>query len=142
MIRNQMIIADTGFFLALLDRNDGHHKIAVAKLKQLNEPLVTTIPVITEATHLILTRLGWPSLIRFIESIDNGFVSLFEIPIDHFGSVSKLMRKYRGLPMDFADASLIVLADSLGHGRVLSTDTRDFKAYRWKERKPFENLLV
>jgi predicted nucleic acid-binding protein len=137
-----MIIADTGFFLALLDRNDDHHKIAVAKLKQLNEPLVTTIPVITEATHLILTRLGRPSLIRFIESIDSGFVSLFEISIDHFGRISKLKRKYRDLPMDFADASLIVLAESLGHGRVLSTDTRDFKAYRWKERKPFENLLV
>ncbi len=52
------------------------------------------------------------------------------------------MRKYSELPMDLADASLVILAEHLGHGRILTTDTRDFNAYRWKERKPFENLLV
>jgi len=51
------------------------------------------------------------------------------------------MRKYADLPMDLADASLVILAEHLGHGRILTTDTRDFDAYRWKERKPFENLL-
>jgi hypothetical protein len=44
--------------------------------------------------------------------------------------------------MDLADASLVVLAEELGHGRILSTDQRDFGTYRWKEREPFENLLL
>ena len=44
--------------------------------------------------------------------------------------------------MDLADASLVILAEHLGHGRILTTDNRDFKAYRWKERKPLENLLA
>ena len=52
------------------------------------------------------------------------------------------MRKYSELPMDLADASLVILAEHLGHGRILTTDKRDFNAYRWKERKPFENLLA
>jgi hypothetical protein len=26
-------------------------------------------------------------------------------------------------------------------GRILSTDRRDFRTYRWKKRKPFKNLL-
>jgi hypothetical protein len=34
--------------------------------------------------------------------------------------------------MDFADASLVLLAEHLGHGRILSTDRRDFHTYRWK----------
>jgi predicted nucleic acid-binding protein len=51
------------------------------------------------------------------------------------------MEKYADLPMDLADGSLIVLAEHLGHGRILSTDQRDFNAYRWKQNKPFENLL-
>ena len=51
------------------------------------------------------------------------------------------MRRYADLPMDLADASLVLLAEHLGHGRILSTDTRDFGAYRWKSRKPFKNLL-
>jgi len=43
--------------------------------------------------------------------------------------------------MDLADASLVVLAESLGHGRILTTDQRDFHTYRWKTRRPFESLL-
>ena len=44
--------------------------------------------------------------------------------------------------MDLADASLLVLAEHPGHGRILSTDQRDFKSYRWKQRRPFRNLLL
>jgi predicted nucleic acid-binding protein len=55
--------------------------------------------------------------------------------------IAELMEKYRTLPIDLADASLVLLAEHLGHGRILSTDARDFNAYRWKERKPFQNLL-
>jgi uncharacterized protein len=43
--------------------------------------------------------------------------------------------------MDLADASLVILAEELGSGRILSTDQRDFRTYRWKTRKPFQNLL-
>ena len=44
--------------------------------------------------------------------------------------------------MDLADASLGVLAQELGEGRILSTDARDFDGYRWKNRKPLLNLLL
>jgi predicted nucleic acid-binding protein len=44
--------------------------------------------------------------------------------------------------MDLADASLVILAEQLGTGRISSTDRRDLGAYRWKERKPFKHLLV
>jgi len=50
--------------------------------------------------------------------------------------------EYADLPMDLADASLVILAEHLGHGRILSTDARDFGAYRWKQHEPFENLLL
>lgn len=52
------------------------------------------------------------------------------------------MERYQDLPMDFADASLVILAEELGTGRILSTDERDFQTYRWKNRKPFKNLLL
>ncbi|NNJ83888.1 MAG: VapC toxin family PIN domain ribonuclease, partial [Gammaproteobacteria bacterium] len=51
-------------------------------------------------------------------------------------------RQYESLPMDFADASLVILAEHLGHGRIVSTDRRDFDAYRWKNHHPFRNLLM
>jgi len=51
------------------------------------------------------------------------------------------MDKYGELPMDLADASLVILAEELGTGEILSTDRRDFHTYRWKNRKPFRSLL-
>jgi len=43
--------------------------------------------------------------------------------------------------MDLANGSLVVLAEGIGHGRIVSTDQRDFNSYRWKNREPFRNLL-
>jgi len=51
------------------------------------------------------------------------------------------MDKSRDLPMDLADASWVICAEESGDGRILSTDQRDFGTYRWKQRKPFKNLL-
>ena len=51
------------------------------------------------------------------------------------------MQKYRDLPMDLADASLVILAEELGSGQILSVDYRDFNSYRWKNTEPFQNLF-
>ena len=51
------------------------------------------------------------------------------------------MEKYQNLPMDLADASLVLLAEEIGSGRIFSTDERDFQTYKWKNHHPFENLL-
>lgn len=66
---------------------------------------------------------------------------VWDIPAAAAAQVGLLPRKYAALPMGPADASLLLLAEHLGHGRILSTDSRDFGAYRWKNRKPFHNLL-
>jgi predicted nucleic acid-binding protein len=66
---------------------------------------------------------------------------LFDLAPNHLPRILELMEKYRDLPMDLADASLVVCAEAIGDGRILSTDRRDFGAYRWKERKPFKNLM-
>ncbi len=52
------------------------------------------------------------------------------------------MQRYVDLPMDLADASLVILAEERGSGRILSTDERDFATYRWKNHKPFKNVLL
>jgi hypothetical protein len=48
-----MILADTGPLVALFDPADQDHKRCVAVLKGIQEPLCTTIPVLTEAFHLL-----------------------------------------------------------------------------------------
>jgi uncharacterized protein len=136
-----VIIADTGFWLALANRHDRNHAVARRALEAVREPLVTTWPVLTETSQLLLARLGTDALLRFTESAALGAFQLFELTLRHFPRMRTLMEKYRDLPMDLADASLVVLAEESGSGRILSTDRRDFGAYRWKNRRPFKNLL-
>lgn len=137
-----MVIADTGFWLALGNRKDRHHEPAKQRLAELEEPLITTWPVLTETCHLLVHRLGNPAQIKFMQSYETGAFEVFDLSQDHAPVLVKLMRKYANLPMDLADASLLVLAEHLGHGRILSTDQRDFKSYRWKQHRPFRNLLL
>ena len=48
------------------------------------------------------------------------------------------MAKYSDLPMDFADSTLVVLAEELGTRLVLTTDRRDFRIYRSANGSSFE----
>ena|GEM_PF-2287303 len=63
-----MIIADTGFFLALANADDLHHNAALKAFGDLNEPLITTWPVMTETSHLMLNRVGQQDLLSQIYS--------------------------------------------------------------------------
>jgi uncharacterized protein len=67
---------------------------------------------------------------------------LFELNRGYLARIQSLMDKYGDLPMDLADASLVILAEEAGHGDILSTDQRDFRTYRWKNRRSFKNLLL
>ena len=136
-----MILADTGFWLALANSRDRYHAIATRTLAGLSEALITTWPVLTEACHLMVARLGPMAAERLMTSGARGAFQIFELERSHLPRVAELMAKYRDLPMDLADASLVILAESIGSGRILSTDKRDFGTYRWKNRKPFRNLL-
>lgn len=137
-----MIIADTGFWLALANRRDANHETCREALATIEEGLITTWPVLTETCHLLTTRLGADASIRFLRSGRDGAYDLFALERSHLPRVESLMMKYQDLPMDLADASLVILAEQLGSGRILSTDRRDFHTYRWKNREPFCNLLA
>ena len=137
-----MILADTGFWLALANRGDAHHARAKAALAKHRGPYATTWPVMTETCHLLATRLGVDAELAFMRSAVAGAFTIFALDRAHLVRAEALMQKYRSLPMDLADASLVILAEESGTGDIFSTDARDFGAYRWKHRKPFKNLLL
>jgi predicted nucleic acid-binding protein len=136
-----MILADTGFFYALLDRDDAWHARCRDAAAALEEGLVTTWPVLTEAVHLVSRSLGVEPAAALMEEVADGEVVVWDMTPESRAKVPTLLRRYADLPMDLADASLVLLAESLGHGRILTTDQRDFRTYRWKTRRPFEPLL-
>lgn len=134
ILRNTLII-DTGFLVALFSNKDRFHETALSLRPKIdNKVWVTTWPVITEACHLLQS----PQLLSLCE---RKILNLFELRLEHFSRIQVLMTKYKDLPMDLADASLVILAEELGHGDIVSTDNRDFKTYRFKNHSPFRNLL-
>ncbi len=139
---NRLVIADSGYWVALGNPKDRYHQRALRLFNTLDAMPITTWPVITEVCHLLYTRAGHRAQLAFIESLTNGASRLFHLDKTHYGQIEDLMRRYRNLPMDLADASLVILAGALGHGRILSTDQRDFETYRWKNHEPFDNLLL
>ena len=137
-----MIIADTGFFVALGNRQDRHHLVAVQIISTLQEPLITTYPVITETSYLLARMGGLASQFAFLTEVAVGTFQIFDFQRYHIVRMVELMQRYDNLPMDLADASLVVLAEHLRHGRILTTDLRDFNIYRWNNTLSFENLLL
>jgi predicted nucleic acid-binding protein len=138
-----MILADSGFWIALGNRRDRHHAAACAALERYGKQgFVSTWPVLTEVTHLLAARVSVTQAITFVDRIARGACEIPDPPPDALSRAHALMSRYRDLPMDLADASLVILAEELGDGRILSTDRRDFDGYRWKNTQPFTNLLL
>jgi len=68
---------------------------------------------------------------------------IFQIPFQlsrAAASIRSVLRKYRDVPADFADACLIHLADELDTGEILTLDS-DFVRYRWRRNRPFQMLI-
>lgn len=137
-----MIALDSGFLYALADASDAWHPRAKALVGTHAEGWITTWPVLTEACYLLGARLGPEPAAVLMADVAARAIEVWSPPLDAVAGIPALLRKYAALPMDLADASLVLLAEHLGHGRILSTDERDFGAYRWKNRKPFRNLLA
>lgn len=140
-----MIIVDSGFWFGLFDKRDVYHPACCAFLKQCDEPLITTFPVLTEALHLLMRRGNTQLALKLLALLDTlhqqDVFTTFSLGDAHLPRLAQLMAQYADLPMDLADASLVLLAEHLGHGRILSSDQRDFHTYRWKNHQPFTNLL-
>jgi hypothetical protein len=51
------------------------------------------------------------------------------------------MQKFATVPMDFADATLVLLADALSVRDVLTLDRRGFRVFRDLRRRPFRLVL-
>lgn len=135
-----MILADSGFWVALINPRDRFHRRARDAMERLREPFATTWPVLTETMDMLIP-LGARGRERLRDYFFGGGLDLLDFTREEAKQMLQLMDRYADLPMDLADASLVVAAERLESGRILSTDARDFETYRWKNHQPFTNLL-
>ena len=128
-------LVDTGAILALLDADDAWHQRCAEVFPSLRLPLATSSAVLADLFHLVRARtreieLAW----QFLRS---DVVTVLPITDEDTPHLERLMLKYRDRPMDFADATLVRLAERETLPTVFTIDHDDFETYRIGVRSRF-----
>lgn len=133
-------LVDTGPLVAYLDARDPAHGEVANRLDVFTGVLATTGAVITEAMHFVSATRGGPRLLAdLVRTSGMGVFDLCRPP--EIDAAAALMEKYADTPMDFADATLVLLAEALGHSEILTLDRRGFSVFRTRRGRPFRRVL-
>ena len=128
------VIMDTGPWVAFIDRSEARHKECVGWLRQFNGSIFSSEAVLTEVLYLL--NFSYRSQSAAIDFVLKGAVSLVPLSLESLKKTEKLMEKHKDIPMDYADATLVSLADDLSIHHIISFD-KHFNIYRPSSKQPF-----
>ena len=134
----ETVITDAGIFVALIDKKDRWHEWADQAAEKLLPPFVTCEAAITEANYLLRNvSNGQQQLLSLIEK---GLVQIdFSLSVE-IVAIRQLMRKYADVPMDFADACLVRMSETIENSIVFTLDS-DFWVYRKNGKEPISLII-
>ncbi len=130
-------IVDTGPLAAWFRGNDPFHEVADNFFRRFDGGLLTTWPVVGEVTHLLRPE----AQLLFLAWVRKGGIEVTDIEAADLEPLERLIAKYRDQPMDFADATLVLLADRTGISDVITLDLRQFDVYRFRGNRRFNQLF-
>ena len=123
-----MILVDAGPLVALIHADDREHERCKDAFISLQDSMGTVWPALTEAMYLLsFSTRAQEALWELIEMQAVNILPLDESDVTR---MRELMRKYRDLPMDLADAALVRVAEREKLRRIFTLDRRDFAIYR------------
>lgn len=133
-------LLDTGPLVAVLNRRDPRHQECAEALGAFSGTLVTTGAVVTEAMHFVGGLPGGSEALAGL--LDDAQVDVRDcFAPGQLYAAAKLMKKYEDCPMDFADATLVLLAEETGFDQILTLDARGFRTYRYRGTRRFGLVL-
>jgi uncharacterized protein len=126
------IICDTGFFVASINDKDHYHQWAKRVAQQHKPPFYTCEAVIAEAAYLLHKELGAKGIAVLMKMLENGSVRIDFAITHHANRTATLLQRYENVPMDYADACVVVMAEQEKYKEhvILTTDDHDFRIYR------------
>lgn len=130
------LLLDTGAFVALLDKSERNHSRCAEFFRNFQGSLFTTEPVLTETVYLLGPSIKAQRIC--IDFIMHGGATLVPQSSESLERCIVLMEKYHDVPMDFADATLVALAEEADIEEVFTLDKRGFHTYRIGGRKKFQ----
>ncbi len=133
------ILIDAGPLIALFDRSDQYHLKSIAFLEDFVGQLWTTWPVVTEVSHML--DFSTKTQLNFLTWIHRGGLKLFDLNESHLHRLIAHSEKFQDVPMDLADASLIVASEERKIKEIASIDS-DFYVYRDIRNQYLTNVFV
>lgn len=132
------IIADAGVIVALIDKSDQWHEWATQAAAALPAPYLTCDAVIAEACHLLRREHGGTEKV-FMLLKSGALLLAFDLSTE-IAAVDALMKKYKDVPMDFADACLVRMSELHNDAQVFTVDG-DFRIYRKHGKKEISLVI-
>lgn len=129
------MLLDTGPFVAFLDRSERNHERCLAFMRDFKGCLLTTEAVLTEVVCLL--GPAFANQKPALDFIMLGGAELVPLSPSLLKRSAELMAKYADAPMDFADATLVAVAEERGITDIVTLDRKDFTVYRTAARKGF-----
>jgi uncharacterized protein len=117
-------LLDTGPWIALIDRSEAAHNTCVQWFASFSGELFSTEAVLTEVLYLL--NFSFKAQQAVLDFVIRGVVTLVPSDIHSLHLARSLMEKYADLPMDFADATLVCLAQESGILDIATLDHKDF----------------
>lgn len=134
----QNILIDAGPIIALFDKDDTYHQQVTQFISEGAYQFISTWPVITEASHMLsFSSAAQQDLLKWMLS---GGVQTYQIEYADMQRIIELTQKYSDIPMDLADASLVITSEKRGVKQIISIDS-DFYIYRTIYKEMIENIL-
>jgi predicted nucleic acid-binding protein len=130
-----LVLMDTGPWVALVDRSEGRHKECVEWLRDFKGDILSSEAVLTEVLYLL--NFSPRAQSAAIDFILHEAIMLVPSSLESLKRVKRLMDKYKDIPMDYADATLVSIAEEFSVSHVVSFDAKDFGIYRISAKQPF-----
>ena len=127
------LLADAGFLVAVTRRSDPRHPGAVAFSEKFSGQLVTTSAIVVEVCHFFTPS----ARINLLNSVGPR-LAVIEVPVASYPDLAATIGKYSDREVDFADASLVWLAERSGLRQILTVDVSDFSTLRLSNGKQFD----
>ena len=131
-------LIDTGPCIALFDRDDRFHTDIKSFMKNFRGRLVTSWAVVTETLHML--DFDFRVQVDFIRWVDRGALDIAGPIREDTHRIIELTEKYRDRPIDFADATLLAIAERRELNSIISIDS-DFQIYRTAKGNSLEMLF-
>ena len=131
-------LIDAGPMIALFDNSDKYHKITLSFMKKFKGMLYTTWPVLTEVCYML--NFNIQTQLDFMRWVDGGAVTIKNISKPDIARLIELVAQYKNVPMDLADASLLILSENENIDEIISIDS-DFHIYRSIKKKYLRNIF-